>query len=149
VGDAPVVGAGTSEGWLADACVLAQWRLDRGDTTQVRATIARLRGWRRRLTSTAVAATPVACAELLEASHAVVVQQADARARVVRLDSLAFTVQSAGDASAYAPIVVARLFERLGDRQSARQALRKAQQIVDWPRYAAAAARYERALAGR
>jgi DNA-binding SARP family transcriptional activator len=149
VGDAPVVGTSTSEGWLADACVLAQWRLHRGDTTQVRATIARLRGWRRRLTSTAVAATPVACAELLEASHAVVVQQADARARVFRLDSLAFTVQGAGDASAYAPIVVARLFERLGDRPSARQALRKAQPIVDWPRYAAAAARYERALAER
>jgi hypothetical protein len=96
-----------------------------------------------------VTATPVACAELLEASHAVVVQQPDARARVVRLDSLAFTVQGAGDASAYAPIVVARLFERLGDRPSARQALRMAQPIVDWPRYAAAAARYERALAER
>ena len=47
VGDAPVVGASTSEGWLADACVLAQWRLHEGDTTQVRPTIARLRSWTR------------------------------------------------------------------------------------------------------
>ena len=94
-------------------------------------------------------ATPAACAELLEASHAVVVQQVDARARVARLDSLAFTAQGAGDASAYAPIVVARLFERLGDVPSARRALRRAQPIVGWLRYGAAAARYERALGGR
>jgi DNA-binding SARP family transcriptional activator len=149
VGDAPVVGASTSEGWLADACVLAQWRLRHDDTTQVRATIARLRGWRRRLASTAVTSTPPACAELLEASHAVVTRQADARARVVNLDSLAFTAQVAGDASAYAPIAIARLFERLGDVPSARRALRKAQPIAGWPRYGAAAARYERALAER
>jgi DNA-binding SARP family transcriptional activator len=157
VGDAPIVGTSTSEGWLADACVLAQWRLNGGDTTQVRATIARLRGWQRRLTSTAVAATPIACAELLEASLAVVARQPDARARVVRLDSLAFTTQVAGDAAAYAPIAVARLFERLGDRESARRALRKAQPLMDlprshtdeWPRYGAAAARYERTLAGQ
>jgi hypothetical protein len=129
--------------------VLAQWRLHHDDTTQVRATIARLRGWRRRLTSTAVTATPAACAELLEASHAVVAQQGDALARVVRLDSLAFTAQGAGDAAAYAPIVVARLFERLGDVPSARRALRKAQPILGWPRYRAAAARYERALSPR
>jgi DNA-binding SARP family transcriptional activator len=157
VGDAPTVGTSTSEGWLADACVLAQWRLHRDDTTQVRATIARLRGWQRRQASPAVAATPVACAELLEASLAVVARQPDARMRVVRLDSLAFTTQVAGDAATYAPIVVARLFERLGDRESARRALRKAQPLMDlprshtdeWPRYGAAAGRYERALAGQ
>jgi hypothetical protein len=149
VGDGPGVGASTSEGWLADACVLAQWRLEAGDTTQVRATIARLRGWTRRLTSTAVTATPAACAELLEASLAVVTQPADAHARVARLDSLAFTPQVAGDAAAYAPIVVARLFEQLGDRSSARRALRRAHPLTGWPRYRAAAARYERALAPR
>lgn len=149
VGKAPVVGTSTSEGWLADACVLAQWRLRRGDTTQVRATIARLRGWTRRLSSTVVTATPMACAELLEASHAVVTRQADARARVARLDSLAFTAQVAGDASHYAPIVLARLHERLGDLSAAQRALRRAQPIVDWPRYRAAAARNERALAER
>ena len=149
VGDAPVVGTSTSEGWLADACVLAQWRLHRGDTTQVRATIARLRGWTRRPTATAVTATPRACAELLQASHAVVTRQRDARARVARLDSLAFTPAVAGDAAAYAPIVVARLFEQLGDLPSARRALRRAQPITGWPRYRAAAVRYERALARR
>jgi DNA-binding SARP family transcriptional activator/tetratricopeptide (TPR) repeat protein len=149
VGDAPKVGASTSEGWLADACVLAQWRLERGDTTQVRATIARLRGWTRRLTTTAVTATPTACAELLETSHAVIVRQPDARARLARLDSLAFTTQVAGDAAAYAPIVVARLYERLGDVPSALRALRRAQPILGWPRYGAAAARYERALTTR
>jgi DNA-binding SARP family transcriptional activator/tetratricopeptide (TPR) repeat protein len=149
VGNAPVVGTSTSEGWLADACVLAQWRLHRGDTTQVRATIARLRGWTRRLASTVVAATPAACAELLEASHAVVTRQGDARARVARLDSLAFTPQVAGDASHYAPIVVARLYERLGDVPSAQRVLLEAQPIVGWPRYRAAAARYARALTER
>jgi tetratricopeptide (TPR) repeat protein len=149
VGVAPVVGTSTSEGWLADACVLAQWRLHRGDTTQVRATIARLRGWTRRLASTVVTATPAACAELLEASHAVVTRQSDARARVARLDSLAFTPQVAGDASSYAPIVLARLYERLGDVPSAQRALRAAQPIIGWPRYRAAAARYARALTER
>ena len=149
VGVAPVVGTSTSEGWLADACVLAQWRLHRGDTTQVRATIARLRGWTRRLASTVVTATPAACAELLEASHAVVTRQRDARARVARLDSLAFTPQVAGDASYYAPIVLARLYERLGDVPSAQRVLREAQPIIGWPRYRAAAARYARALTER
>ena len=75
----------------------------------------------------------------------------------MRRDSLAFTAAVAGDASAYAPIVVARLFERLDDRESARRALRKAQPMMDlpraptdeWPRYGAAAARYERALGER
>ena len=76
-------------------------------------------------------------------------EPADALTRVVRVDSLAFTAQGAGDASAYAPIVVARLFERLGDVPSARRALRKAQPILGWPRYRAAAARYERALVAR
>ena len=149
VGDAPVVGTSTSEGWLADACVLAQWRLHRGDTTQVRATIARLRDWTRRLTSTVVTASPVACAEILEASHAVVTRQSDARARVARLDSLAFTPQVAGDASRYAPIALARLYEQLGDVPSARRVLGEAQSMVGWPRYRAAAARYARALTER
>jgi len=146
VGDAPAVGASTSEGWLADACVLEQWQLHRGDTSQVRATIARLRGWTRRIVTTAVTASPIACAELLEASHAVIARDADARARVVRLDSLAFTTQVAGDAAAYAPIAIARLYERLGDAPSARRALRRAQPVIGWPRYRAAAARYEQSL---
>jgi cytochrome c-type biogenesis protein CcmH/NrfG len=55
----------------------------------------------------------------------------------------------AGDASHYAPIVVARLYERLGDVSSAERALREAQPIVGWPRYRAAAARYARALTER
>jgi hypothetical protein len=70
---------------------------------------------------------------------------------VARLDSLAFTAGVAGDASTYAPILVARLHERLGDFAGALNAVRRREELVGWPRYLATALRDEgryAALAG-
>jgi hypothetical protein len=137
----------TWDSWLANACVIAQWRLARGDTTAVRSTVSILRGRRTINPATGVSATPEACAELLDASLAVATQRRDARTRVRHLDSLVFTPQVAGDASTYAPIVVARLFERLGDQAGALRAIRKRAYLSGWPRYLAASWREEGRLA--
>jgi hypothetical protein len=96
---------------------------------------------------TLVGATPLACAELLQASLAVTLRRRDARARVLRLDSLAFTPQVAGDAAAYAPLLVARLFERLDDPAGALRAIGKRAYMSGWPRYLAAMRLYEGRLA--
>jgi DNA-binding SARP family transcriptional activator len=128
----------TWDAWLANACVVGQWRLARTDTNGVQAIIAVLRSRQAAKSGILVGATPEACAELLEASLAVTLRQRDARSRVLRLDSLAFTPQVAGDAAAYAPLFVARLFERLDDRASALRAIRKRGYMGGWPRYLAA-----------
>jgi DNA-binding SARP family transcriptional activator/tetratricopeptide (TPR) repeat protein len=146
-GAAPLDAASTSETWLADECVLAQWRLSRGDTSRVAGVIARLRGSDLRGTAAPVTATPAACAALLDASLAVHTHKGDARARVQHLDSLVFTPQAAGDAHSYARIAIARMFERLGASSQALNALRTHRTSGGWPRYLSASARYERALA--
>jgi hypothetical protein len=138
---------------LADACVLAQWRLRSNDTTGVRAIIHRLRAepLNDRAVSLPVSTAPLACAELLDAAFAMAVGRPDARAAVARLDSLAFTAGVSGDASTYAPLLVARLHERLGDFAAALAAVRRREESVGWPRYLAAALRDEgryAALAG-
>jgi hypothetical protein len=64
-----------------------------------------------------------------------------------RLDSLALTSQTAGDAITYAPILIARLYERLGEPRRALQAIRKRSYMSSWPRYLATALREEGRLA--
>ena len=98
----------------ADACVVAQWRVARGDTTDVARLVSALR--RAPVVATArVSVTPPAlCADLVEASMAVSLRRPDAAMLVARLDSLAFTAPAAGDASAYAPILLGRLHAQLG-----------------------------------
>ena len=147
MGSAPFQTSGTSEGWLADACVLSQWRLLHGDTARVAGTIARLRRWRDAGSALVVSTAPRACAELLDALHAAVDGRREARQRAARLDSLVFTPQVAGDASVYAALTVARIHEMLGDSRRALDALRKARPAASWPRYAAAALRQEGRLA--
>ena len=141
--------SGTTEDWLADACVLAQWRLFHGDTSQAAGTIARLRQWNRPWSGSAVSASPVACAELLDAFLASSLGRPDARARLAHLDALAFTPQAAGDANAYAPSLVARLHERIGDIHGAVRALQNGRPVVGWPRYLAAMSLREGLLAER
>ncbi|MGH7629835.1 MAG: BTAD domain-containing putative transcriptional regulator [Gemmatimonadales bacterium] len=138
---------------VADACVLAQWRLRRADTTGVRRTIDELRAEPLRMAAAAPAASaaPMACAELLEAGLAVALNRADAAGVVARLDSLAFTPGVSGDAIAYAHLLVARLHDRLGNPRAALAAVRRRDELVGWPRYLAAAWRDEgryAALAG-
>jgi DNA-binding SARP family transcriptional activator len=139
----------------ADACVVAQWRLARGDTSGV----ARVADALRALPPPAAvpaggavaAAPPALCAELLDAALAVAGGADDAGARLARLDSLALTPATAGDAAAYAPILLARLHARLGDAAGALAASRRRAYMVGWPRYLATALREEgrwAALAG-
>lgn len=135
--------------WLANACVVGQWRLARDDTTGVRTFVDLLRARPTIDPSTRVSATPRACAELLDAALAVTTGRRDARMRIQRLDSLVFTPQGAGDASAYASIAIARLLERIGDPGGALRAIRKRPYLSGWPRYLATAWREEGRLAER
>jgi hypothetical protein len=128
---------------LADACVIGQWRLARGDSTGVRGIVAQLRAGALNAPGVAVASTPAACAELLEAKLAVTTRATDAAARVARVDSLAFTDAASGDASTYAPLLIARLHEQLGDVPGALRAIRRRAYMSAWPRYLAAALREE------
>jgi len=134
------------DGWLANACVVAQWHLARRDTTAVRSIIEVLRARRTINPATPVGASPEACAELLDAQLAVATQRRDARSRVRHLDSLVFTPQVAGDASTYAPLLVARLHEHLGDPAAALRAIRRRPYLSGWPRYLAAMRREEERL---
>ena len=141
-------GAFTFDTRLADLCVLSQWRISRGDTTGMAVAIDALR----RAGATIrhlppVSAAPGACAELLNGSLVVLTRPGDALTRIERLDSLALTSQTAGDAITYAPILIARLYERLGHPGRALQAIRKRSYMSGWPRYLAAAWREEGRLA--
>ena len=129
---------------LADACVLAQWRLQRADTSGIRQVV----GWLREEPlgvaglGPPIAAEPLACAELLDATLAVVLNRPEASRRVARVDSLAFTASVSGDAVAYAPLLIARLHQRLGDPRGALAAIRR-RVSLDWPRYLATELREE------
>jgi DNA-binding SARP family transcriptional activator/TolB-like protein len=130
---------------LANACVLGQWLLQRGDTTGVPHLIQRLRQAPLSAVSLAppVASAPRACARLLEVDLAVTLGRPGATEAMARVDSLALTVGTAGDAVAYAPILLGRLHERLGQPQAALDAVRRREDLVGWPRYRAAAWRDE------
>jgi DNA-binding SARP family transcriptional activator/tetratricopeptide (TPR) repeat protein len=126
-----------------DACVLAQWRLSNGDTTGAASFAQALRDVRGATPARLVTTPPGLCAILLEASLAVAAGWPDARAVLARLDSLALTPATSGDAIAYAPILIARLHDRLGDAAAARSAVRRRAYMVGWPRYLATALRDE------
>jgi tetratricopeptide (TPR) repeat protein len=128
----------TWDSWLANVCVVGQWRLAHADTNGVQTMLAALRSREAKKTGVPVSATPQACAELLDASLSVGLRQRNARARVLHVDSLAFTPQVAGDAAAWAPLLVAQLFEQLGDHAGALRAIRKRSYMGGWPRYRAA-----------
>lgn len=130
---------------VADACVLAQWRLQQGDTTGVRQTLGWLRAEPLRSARVArpITTGPLACAELLTATLSVVLRQPEAPRLVARLDSLAFTPGVSGDAIAYAPVLIARLHERLGNTAGALRAIRRRAYLLAWPRYLATQLREE------
>jgi hypothetical protein len=128
----------SSDTWLSDGCVLAQWRLAHGDTAGVREAISALASAKKVVTPPSlVSAAPNACAVLLDASLAVNLSLPDAALRLQRLDSLVFTPQVAGDAVAYAPLVLARLHERRGAASLALRAIRRRTYMSGWPRYLA------------
>jgi hypothetical protein len=94
-----------------------------------------------------VTAAPAACAELLDAWLVTLTKRGEALPRLQRLDSLVLTAEIAGDAVAYAPILLARLYESLGLPNQALQAIRKRVYMSGWPRYLATAWREEGRLA--
>lgn len=75
----------------ADACVLGQWRLARGDTTDVRAMIALLHAGDVTRADQLVTAVPGVCGDLVDAALAVATGRPDALARVRHLDGLVLT----------------------------------------------------------
>jgi serine/threonine-protein kinase len=130
---------------LADACVLAQWQLARGDTAGARRSALTLRDAPADapVAELPAATTPAACAALLDAAGAVAEGRVDAAAAVARVDSLALTTSTSGDAPTYAPLLVARLHARLGDPRAAYEAVRRRAYMAGWTPYQAAALREE------
>ena len=120
---------------LADGCVLGQWRLAHGDTSGVMQAIATLHAAR----NSDAAGPAAACATLLQAWLDVAIGRSDARKRLDRTSALAFTPVTTGEVSAYAPILLARLHERLGDRRRALEVLRRRPYMAGWPAYLATA----------
>jgi hypothetical protein len=133
---------------LSNLCVLAQWRLSKGDTTGVSSAI---QGLRRPGPSPGqlppVSAAPAVCAGLLEAWLVTLTKPGEAVPRLRRLDSLVLSPEIAADAIAYAPILMARLYESVGQPGLALHAIRKRVYMSGWPRYLATAWREEGRLA--
>jgi DNA-binding SARP family transcriptional activator/tetratricopeptide (TPR) repeat protein len=126
------------DAWFADVCVLAQWRLAHGDTAFVRQSLTGFDSVNGIAASPVfVSAAPNACAVLLQAALAVAQKQPNAPQLLQRLDSLAFTPQVAGDAAAYAPLLLSRLYEQRGDHAAALRAIRRRPYMSGWPRYLA------------
>jgi serine/threonine-protein kinase len=107
--------------------VLEPWRLSRGDTSQTRHSLERLRTIARQLTGPARYDAEVEIATI-EAMHADVAKSGDLAARTARLDSLLrdlnYPATNVGRAS-FANLVAARLLEKTGDIRRALSAARR------------------------
>jgi DNA-binding SARP family transcriptional activator len=118
-----------------DACVLAQWRLAHDDTSGVARSIATLH-----MATRGDDAGPAAgCAALLETWLAVATGRPAARDRLDRAAALAFTPVASGQVSAYASLLLARLYEQLGEGRRALEVLRRRPYMSGWPAYLATA----------
>jgi len=146
----PSTGMTSSGTWAANVCVLGQRSVARGDTARVRRAVESLRTHPVDEAPTlVVSAAPRACADLLDAAHAVLVRARDARTRLRQMDSLVLAPHVVGDLAQYAPLLIARLHERLDDHAGALAAVRRRPYMTDWPRYLAAMLREEARLAER
>ncbi len=134
---------------LADACVEEQWRLRQGRTTTAKQTIARLRAARVPRQPIPVSASQRACALILEAQYAVIAKQPDAAEKIASLDSLMLSGPAVSDASTYANIVLAHLYETMGNQRAALAAFRRRSYMTGWPRYLATIRREEAQIAAR
>jgi tetratricopeptide (TPR) repeat protein len=122
--------------FLANACVLSQWRLAQGERASIPASIESLRasGWTR---VPAIGTNPHLCAVLLETWLAVESRGPNAYRQLVAADSLLLHGPAAGDAGRYAHILLARLHQRVGDNPGALYAIRRRSNLTGWPRYRA------------
>ena len=145
----PSAGLASSEAWASNVCVVGQWRFARGDSAGVHRAALALTARRGgpQVPSAPVSVAPAVCAEILAAAGAVLEQDRDAHLRVDRLDSMVLAPHVVGDLAQYAPLLLARLHERTGDRTRALAALRQRAYMSDWPRYLAVMLREEARLA--
>jgi hypothetical protein len=131
----------------ADACALAQWAIAHKDTAAARRALRIMRATDGAEQVTLSVSAPV-CARLTEAAIAVETNGADARRRVLQLDSLVLTTTALGDIATFGHLAVARFHRRLGQPELALQALRRRSYMTAaWPRYLAATLREEGELA--
>jgi tetratricopeptide (TPR) repeat protein len=131
----------------ADACVLAQWKLTRDDTTAARRMLTMLREDDGQEPVMLSMPAPL-CARLTETALAVRAGGADAQRRVLQLDSLVLTTAAVGDIAAFGHIAIARFHRRLGQPELSLEALRRRSYMsAAWPRYLASALREEGELA--
>jgi hypothetical protein len=145
----PSTGLAPSEAWSSNVCVVGQWRFARGDSAGVQRAARALtdRSGGPRVPSVPVSVAPGVCAQLLTAAGAVLGQERNAHLRVDRLDSMVLASHVVGDLAQYAPLLLARLHERTGDRPRALAAIRRRGYMSDWPRYLAVMLREEARLA--
>jgi hypothetical protein len=133
--------------FLANVCVLSQWRLAHGERASIPASIETLRanGWTR---VPAIGTNPHVCAVLLDTWLAVETRGPNARQQLLAADSLLLDGPAAGDAARYAHILLARLYQLVGDNPGALSAIRRRSNLTGWPRYRATARSGEAALRG-
>jgi tetratricopeptide (TPR) repeat protein len=107
--------------------VLEPWRLSRGDTSQTRQSVERLRTIARTLTGTPRVDAEIEIAAI-EAMHADITRSPALRAHTMRLDSLLRGLDYPGtnvSRASFANLVAARLLEKLGDVRGALAAARR------------------------
>lgn len=131
----------------ADGCVIGQWRLAHEDTTAVRSIVVYLQRSEVRRRPPPVSGLPGACADLLDAALAVATNRRDALARVEHVDSLMLTPAVAGNLSGYSHLLLAHLYERLGQRRLALAAIKKRDDMIGWPAYLSTTRQEETRLA--
>jgi hypothetical protein len=136
---------------VGDLCAIGLWRAKRGEQQATLPTIAR------RLRETIAAhdsarffgSSGELCALMLDAEHAVLLPRPDARAVVGRLDSLAREAPAEFGVG-FVNVVLARLWSRIGDNNTALLASRR--RLYDWTtgaRYFSAHVRAEAELSQR
>lgn len=130
--DGQVVPGALARTQYADICRLGLWRAGRGDAAAGELAARRLRAGRlpglAPRDSAAGAHYRELCASLLEAGGAVIPGRSDARARLAIADSLARTYifeVCCSEAVSDANLILAQLWERLGDRPNALRAVRR------------------------
>jgi hypothetical protein len=128
---------------VADLCVLAQWyaapwRPAGSGREGVKAMIAEMRTASPATATVPVAASPKGCADVTAAMLAVSRRASDARARVQLLDNTMLAGPAMGDATVWATLATARLYEILGDSVRALAVVRQRPFMKGWPRYRAA-----------
>lgn len=132
---------------VADLCVIGQWRLSLGDTSGARAVLRPLRDGGAPRVPVGVAANPLSCAELIDASLAIAEFGKRAQDRLAHLDSLMLSGPAVGDAMRYANMVVAREYDAVGDPRKGLAALQRRSYMRGWPRYKAMGLRLQIRLA--